>query len=317
MKFLTLYCCLLIGCSAFAAAAATPKELLASGHVDEAMQVLRPLTGPSSIDAEAFNLLCRAHFMLEDWDAAISACERAAELVPNSSLYQLWLGRSYGEKADKAGVFSAMGLAKKVRTSFERAIELDPNSWEARTDLAEYYAQAPGLVGGGKDKARSQADALMRTHPAEGHWVLARIAEKDKDPAGAEREYRAAVEASHSGARAWLNLANFYRYARRLDDMEKALRNLDSCPLDFPESLMHAGEILLRTGRDTPMAVRFLRRYLEAPVEAGPAFKAHEILGQLLERQGNRTGAAAEYRAALALAHTYSRAAEDLRRVER
>jgi tetratricopeptide (TPR) repeat protein len=316
MQFFMLYCLVLIACSALSAGAANPKELLASGHVEEAIRVLQSLTGSSSTDAESFNLLCRAHFMLEDWDAAISDCERASSLAPQNSLYQLWLGRSYGEKADKAGVFSAMGLAKKVRAAFERAVELDPNSWEARSDLAEFYAEAPGVVGGGKDKARAQADAMMPTNPAMAHWVLARIAEKNKDSAGAEREYRAEIEASHSGARAWLNLANFFRYARRLDDMEKAMKNLESCPLDFPESLMHAGDILLRTGRNTPMGIRFLRRYLEAPVEAGPAFKAREILGQLLERQGNRSGAAAEYRAALALAPTYLRAREDLKRVE-
>ena len=40
------------------------------------------------------------------------------------------------------------------------------------------------------------------------------------------------------------------------------------------------------------------------------------MLGQLLEKQGDRRGAAEEYRAALALAHTYSRAKEDLKRVE-
>jgi tetratricopeptide (TPR) repeat protein len=300
-----------------AAIAATPSELLASGHVDEAMQILQQQIAKSSNDAEAFNLLCRAHFMLEDWDAAISNCERAADLAPQNGLYPLWLGRSYGEKADKAGVFSAMGLARKVRASFERAVELDPKSWEARTDLAEFYTEAPGIVGGGKEKARAQADALMSLNLAMGHWVLARIAEKNKDSAGAEREYRAEIEASHSGARAWLNLANFFRYARRLDDMEKALKNLESCPLDFPESLMHAADILLRSGRNAPMAIRFLHRYLQAPVEAGPAFKAHEILGQLLERQGNRAGAVAEYKAALAIAHTYSRAKEDLNRVER
>jgi tetratricopeptide (TPR) repeat protein len=195
-------------------------------------------------------------------------------------------------------------------------VELDPKSWEARNDLAEFYAEAPGVVGGGKDKAREQANALMPFNVAMAHWVLARIAEKSKDSAGAEKEYRAAIEASHSGARAWLNLANFYRYARRLDDMEKALKNLESCPLDFPESLMHAGDILLRSGRNAPMAMRYLHRYLTAPVEAGPAFKAREILGQLLERQGDRSGAAAQYREALALAHTYPRAKEDLRRVD-
>ncbi|MGH9495280.1 MAG: tetratricopeptide repeat protein [Candidatus Sulfotelmatobacter sp.] len=311
------FCALFAHSAAATAAAPAPKELLRSGHVDAAIQLLQPLTSQSSNDAEAFNLLCRAHFMLEDWDGAISNCEQAVNRAPQSSQYHLWLGRSYGEKADKAGVFSAIGLAKKVRTSFERAVELDGGSWEARTDLAEFYLEAPGIVGGGKDKARAQAEALMPANPAMGHWVLARIAEKNKDASGAEREYRAAIEASDSGARSWLNLANFYRHAQRLEDMEKALKNLDTCPLDFPEALMDAADILLRSGRDTPMGIRFLRRYLEAPVEAGPAFKAHEILGQLLERQGSRDGAAAEYRVALTLAHTYARAGEDLRRVGR
>ena len=58
-------------------------------------------------------------------------------------------------------------------------------------DLGEFYAEAPGIIGGGKDKARQQADALMSLDPAIGHWVLARIAEKEKDPAKAESEYRA------------------------------------------------------------------------------------------------------------------------------
>ena len=68
-----------------------------------------------------------------------------------------YVGRIYGEKADRAGFFSAAGLAKKVRTEFERSVEFSPNSWQARTDLAEFYLEAPGIVGGGKEKARSQA----------------------------------------------------------------------------------------------------------------------------------------------------------------
>ena len=59
-----------------------------------------------------------------------------------------------------------------------------------------------------------------------------------------------------------------------------------------------------------------LRRYLAAPVEEAPAFKAYEFLGQLHEKQGDRASAAEDYRAALALFHNYSRAREDLRRVE-
>src|SRR5882757_4012994 len=189
------------------ATADSPKDLLAAGRVDDVIQTLKQPISHSSTDAEADNLLCRAYFMLEEWDRGISACELAVHLAPQNSLYHLWLGRIYGEKADRAGFMSAAGLAKKVRNEFEHAVELDRKSWEARTDLAEFYLEAPGIVGGGKDKARTEADEILPLNPARAHWVKAKIAEKEKDPATAEREYRAAIPASHSGARAWFDLA--------------------------------------------------------------------------------------------------------------
>jgi len=300
------------------AAADSPKDLLAAGRVDDAIQTLKQQISHSPTDTEANNLLCRAYFMLEEWDHGISACERAINRAPQNSLYHLWLGRIYGEKADRAGFMSAAGLAKKVRSEFERAVELDPKSWPARTDLAEFYLEAPGIVGGGKDKARAQADVLASLNPAMAHYMNGRIAEKNKDTATAEREYRAAIEASHGGAHAWLNLALFYRHQNRLDEMEQALRTMESRPLDRPESLMDGGSILLRTGRNYALGVELVRKYVSGPtVEEGPSFKAHYILGQLLEKQGDRPAAAQEYRAALALAREYTRAQEALRRVER
>src|ERR1700680_1047849 len=197
------------------AAADSPKDLLAAGRVDDAMQTLKQQISHSPTDAEANDLLCRAYFMLEEWDHGISACERAVNLAPQDSLYHLWLGRIYGEKADRAGFISAAGLAKKVRTEFERAVELDPKSWQTRTYLAEFYLEAPGIVGGGKDKARAQAGVLASLNPAMAHYINGRIAEKNKDAATAEHEYRAAIEASHGGAHAWLNLALFYPHQNR------------------------------------------------------------------------------------------------------
>ena len=69
---------------------------------------------------------------------------------PNNGEYHLWLGRTYGEKADASNFLTAAGLAKKVRTEFERAVQLDPGNVMARTDLAEFYLEAPGIVGGGQ-----------------------------------------------------------------------------------------------------------------------------------------------------------------------
>lgn len=300
------------------AAADPPKDLLTAGRVDDAIQALQQQINHTATDAESYNLLCRAYFMIDDWDHGIAACERAVNLDPKNSLYHLWLGRIYGEKADKAGFLSAAGLAKKVRSEFERAVQLDPNAWQARTDLAEFYLEAPGIVGGGKDKARAQADAIAALNPAIAHWVTGRIAEKNKDNAAAEREYRAAIDASQGGAHAWLNLALFYRHTNRIDEMEQALRTMESRPLDRPESLMDGGSIVLRSGHDYALGVRLVRQYLSsATVEEGPAFKAHYVLGQLLEKQGDRQAAAEQYRAALALAHNFTRAQEALKRVER
>jgi hypothetical protein len=73
---------------------------------------------------------------------------------------------------------------------------------------------------------------------------------------------------------------------------------------------------LLWTKRDYPLAVRLLNRYIASgTVEEAPAFKAHAMLGQLLERQGNSADAAGEYHTALAMAHNYGLAQDGLRRV--
>jgi tetratricopeptide (TPR) repeat protein len=299
-------------------AAETPQDLLAAGRVDEALQTLEQQISTSPT-AEAYNLLCRAHFELDNWDAGIPACEKAVSLAPENGLYHLWLGRIYGEKADRAGFLNAIGLAKKVRSEFERAVEFSPNSWAARTDLAEFYLEAPGIVGGGKDKARAQAELLAPLNPSMAHWVKGRIAEKSKDNAAAEQEYRAAITASKGGARAWLNLAGFYRHTDRIDEMDQALHSMESSHLDHPGAFVDGAGMLLRTGRDYPLAIRLLRRYLDSSntVEEAPAFKAHCLLGELLEKQGDRPGAAEQYRAALAMAHSFGRAQAGLQRVER
>ena len=298
-------------------AAPSAQALLDSGRVDEAVQVFEQQIRETPNDAAGYNLLCRAYFMREEWDRGIANCEKARNLDPQNSLYHLWLGSIYGEKADRAGFLSAAGLAKKVRTSFERAVELAPGDWQARVNLGEFYLEAPGIVGGGKDKARDQANALMPLKPGLAYWLLGRIAEKNKDMAEAEKQYRAGIAITHSGGRAWLELAIFFRHANRLDDMEKALHELENAPVDHHEALMDGASLLMRTGRNPALGIRLLQRYFSVgSVEEGPAFKAYEYWGQLLERQGDHRGAAAEYRAALGLFHNYRRAEEDLKRVE-
>jgi tetratricopeptide (TPR) repeat protein len=299
------------------AADSTDSDLLAQGRADDAIASLQGRIRSAPGDSESYNLLCRAYFALGDWDRGISACEKAVVLDPANARYHLWLGRIYGEKADHSHFLTAAGLAKKVRAEFETAVRLNPNSAEARTDLAEFYLEAPGIMGGGRDKAEAQAQQLAGMDPIKAGWVKGRLAEKNKDLVSAENDYRAAITASHGAALAWLNLAFFYRHTGRLDAMEDAIRHASSAPMNQPEVLMESAAILLRTHRDLPQATQLLRRYLafNPTVEAAPAFKAHYLLGTALEQQGDKPAAGQEYRASLVLAKSFAPAQAALDRL--
>jgi len=300
----------------WARALETPADLLARGRVDEAISALNGTIAAQPTSSQSYGLLCRAYFSLGEWDHAISACEKAISLDQNSAEFHLWLGRAYGEKADAAGFLSAAGLAKKSRAELEKAIGLDPFSVEAHTDLAEFYLEAPGIVGGGKDKAKAQADSLLKLSPVHAHWVLGRLAEKDKDGAKAEKEYRAMIDVSHGSAWSWLSLGLYYKHNNRLDPMQEALQHVLDAPVDRPEALVDAASTLYKTQRDLPLAAQLLRRYLkDKGNEQAPIFKAHYLLGNVLEKQGDKSNAASEYRAALALAKEFAPAQEALKRL--
>ena len=299
-----------------AAAADSAKDMLAAGRIDEAITALNGRLSSAPKDAESSNLLCRSYFAMEDWDRAESACKRAVALDPGNSGFHLWLGRIYGEKADRANFLSAASLAGKTRDEFQRAVQLNPKDVDARLDLAEFYLAAPGIVGGGEEKAREQARAIETINPARAHWVYARIAEKKKDAKTAEREYRQYIDLSNGDAEAWLNLALFLRRQKRLEEMEQAIVNLSQAPMPKRDVLFEGSQMLYRAGRSYPFATELLKRYLASgPVEEAPAFKAHYLLGMLLEKQGDKASAAEQYRASLASARNFGLAQQALNRV--
>jgi tetratricopeptide (TPR) repeat protein len=314
--FRVLLLFLLLIAASTASVADSAKDMLAAGRIDEAIAELTSRISSAPADAESSNLLCRAYFALGEWDRAESSCRKAASLQPDNSHFHLWLGRVYGEKADRANFLAAAGLAGKVRGEFERAVQLDPKDVDARLDLAEFYLAAPGIVGGGEQKAREQAQAIATVNPAREHWVYARIAEHKKDAATAEREYHQYIDLSKGDAEAWLNLALFLRRQKRFDEMEQAIIKLSQSPSPKPDVLFEGAEMLYRAGRSYPFATELLHRYFAAgPVEAAPAFKVHYLLGQLLERQGDKAGAAQEYRASLSLVRNFALAQQALNRV--
>ncbi len=292
------------------------EELLSAGRADEAIAQLKAEIQKSPGSAEAYHLLSRVYYGLQHWDDAIAYGERAVALGPGNSNYHMWLGRAYGQKAAASNFATAVKLTRQIRQEFERAVELDASNVSARTDLAEFYLEAPFFLGGGKSKALRQAETIAQRDQASAHWVSARVAEKEKRYDAAEQEYKAAIQASRDdAANYWLNLASFYRRRGRLGEMEGAVNQAMAVSQGKPDFLYDAASVLFEAGRNFPVAIRAIRQYLIHTVESAPAYQAHYLLGCILEKEGDRHGAAFEYRAALALAREFSPAQEALRRV--
>ena len=62
----------------------------------------------------------------------------------------------------------AFFLARKVKKQLETAVALNPDNLDARSDLLDYYLQAPPLVGGDAAKARAQAQEITKRNAEEG-----------------------------------------------------------------------------------------------------------------------------------------------------
>jgi tetratricopeptide (TPR) repeat protein len=300
------------------AADADPSALLRAGKADEAIRVLNTTLSKDPHDAQAYNFLCRVYFQLELWDNAVRMGEKSVALEPDNSSYHMWLGRALGRKAEVANPFAAFGLARKVRAEFERAVALDGDNLPARSDLSEFYMEAPGFLGGDKNKARLQAEFVAKHDPALASYLNARVEEKQSQ-SRAEAEYKKAVAAASAPSRYWVQLAHFYRRTGRISDMEAAVTQSLATAREGDVTEFDVAELLLHAGRNFPGAIQALRHYVaqEDPSEEGPAFQAHYLLGILLEKQGKKKEAAAAFQAALEIASQYKPARDALARVSR
>ena len=310
---LALLLALLSGASLYAADTAGANALLQQGKVDQASALLQTALAAEPNDASAHLLLCRVYYAQDMIDPAVRECEQAAAHAPNDSDTQMWLGRAYGLKASHVSSFSAFGYAKKVRTAFERAVQLGPANVQAMSDLGEFYVAAPGIVGGGVDKAQALAARMQSRFPAQSHRLLAMIAEKKKDATTAEAEFKAAIAAGRS-PEAYVDLGSFYRHQNQPDKALESVQSAIDADHRKDAALVDAASILTAAHRSPQLAESALREYLSSPAksDAAPAFKVHLQLGELLANRGDTDGAHREYAAALALASHYEPARKAL-----
>src|SRR5689334_22496884 len=133
------------------------------------VQALATLDGIPNKGSDEFQLIGQCHLMRGDYRMATEAFEKALALSPSSSELHRLLGNAYGRRAEMASVFTAPGYAREAHQYFEQAVNLDPNNREAVANLFEYYLEAPGIMGGGIDKAENLVTRISKLDPPAGY----------------------------------------------------------------------------------------------------------------------------------------------------
>jgi tetratricopeptide (TPR) repeat protein len=222
---------------------------------------LNTLLSVSPKNAAVYALIGKAYYMDGQYKNSTGWLEKAVAEDPGNSRYYDWLGRAYGRRAEESSFLTALPYANKTRDSFEKAVALDPANLEALDDLFEYYLQAPGIVGGGVDKAEGVAARIGRLSEAESHYALARLAQKRKDLRVAEREFRRAMQLAPGDIGRVIDLAVFVAQQGHYEESDALFGRAAQIEPDSPKLMFARAAAYIQGGRNLEDARMLLRQY--------------------------------------------------------
>lgn len=211
--------------------------------------------------AEAQKYLGRTLMKLDADEEAVEALETAVEMAPNDAEAHYFFAAASCRYAAQASVFSKLGLAGDCRDHAQKAFQLKPDYWDARKLALTFFLQAPGIAGGGVEKAKAlqaetatldgaygdafasqlaafeqqwdeaikhqQAAAQAKPEVADFAIDLGHLFSRQKRYAEAAAQYEAVSKSFPTEARAYFNFANMVvegKLEARFNDAENALQ---------------------------------------------------------------------------------------------
>ncbi len=295
---------------------AAARALYDARKLPEARQAFEKIAAadPKSADAQYF--LAQLALRNSDAEKAVAYAEKAVELAPANADYHHALGDAYGNSAQQASVFSKFGLAKKCLAAYQRAVELAPAGVEFHLSLFDYYRQAPGLAGGGSDKAEAEAATILKLDPVRGHVAYATlyVAAKQFDQALPHLAEVKKLDAS----RGHLAYASLYTETKQYDKAFAEFAEVLKVTPDDYGALYQVGKLSAVTGQSLDRGLAALRRSLElTPGEDQPSHPAAQWrIGMILEKKNNPAAARAAYEAALKLDPKFPQAVDALKKLK-
>lgn len=290
---------------ALPAMASTPDSVRALIKTRDAgaLAAARALTQQSPAQFEAWIELARAEMHFGEAKRAVEAAEEAVELAPERFEPSQTLGEALARRIGEVGMLSKMGMASDLRRAFEDARRLAPSQTAPRHALLQYYLQAPGIAGGGMDKARAELDAIAAIDVAEGHAALATIAQHESRHDLALAEYRKALALKPDSARFRLQVGLLLQHLKLWDE---AFVHFETWTTEDPSAgaaWYQLGRTAALSGQRLEAGVTAFQRYLEiAPdIENPEPTHAWFRLGEVHRHAGRTTDAKQAFERAVAL----------------
>jgi tetratricopeptide (TPR) repeat protein len=277
------------------------QEQFDRGDYASAVDTLSRALAGNPHDARLLHWRSRCYLEMKDYTKAIADAERAVAERSDSSEYRRWLGRAYGGGAERA---RSLSLARKVKAAFEEAVRLDASNVDARRDLAEFYLEAPSIVGGDRGKALKEADAIAGLDPVAGYLAHASYSRHEKRFDQAESDYQRALDLRPARIGAYLEAADFYEEHAEAAKLAHAVEQGSRVAPGDVRLLYYKGVALVLANQNLVEADGLLRTYLTTSPRRSdfPSHAAAEHwLGRLNECLGDIDAAEQAYRAALAL----------------
>ncbi len=280
------------------------QKLITDAKYDEARAEVETLIKKNSSDDAALHCMGRIYDARGESGKAVDWFEKAVKVNDKNAQHHLWLGNELGTEAQKANKLRQPFLARRVKAEFERAVSLDPALIDARQGLVQFYAIAPGVMGGDINKAKEQIAEITKLNGMRGHMQSAWLAQREKDVAAEEREYIAATKVFPDSTPALSMLANFYRRQKKWDQATATYEQILRVKPDAIGAHLNIGGVSAQSGENLERGEREIKQWMSvAPKDApmGNQYAAHYWLGMIYAAQGKKDAAKAEYEAALAV----------------
>src|SRR4051812_45202313 len=169
------------------------QRLVTDRRFDEARAQTQAQLTKLPSDHELLECMGRISMNLDRGKEAAGWFEKAVKANDKISSHHLMLGNALGSTADSVSKIKLPFLARRIKGEFDKAVELDPTSIDGRHGLIKFYSQAPGVMGGSKDKAWEQVREIAKLNAMRGHFEAADLYGTDNKVPEVEREFLAAV----------------------------------------------------------------------------------------------------------------------------